>query len=330
MAAGSRRAVAAAIAGNGIVALAKLVAFLLTGSAAMLSESLHSVADTMNQVLLMIGINRSTRRADPQFPFGYGAERAVWALMSAVGIFFLGCGVTLYHGVSALIHPHQLTDLWVAVAVLVISLLIEGYVLMVAVRAVYQAAGSQSFWRYLRHEADPTVVAVVLEDSVACLGVLIAMLGIALSHLTGTTAWDAIASILIGLLLGAIAICLIARSRRLLVGPAVPPEVHQQIRRIITSHRSVEKIINLRTRVLDTETYRVAADLEFDGEQLAEKLEAGLRQAYTEISSYEDFRAFATHYADDVVEALGDEIDAMEEEIRQQVPKARYLDIETE
>lgn len=328
--ASSRRAVAAAIVGNALVALAKLIAFLITGSAAMLSESLHSIADTMNQVLLMIGITRSTRRADRQFPFGYGAERAVWALMSAVGIFFLGCGVTLYHGVSALLHPHQLTDLGVAVVVLVISLLIEGYVLIVAVRAVRQAAGKQPFWRYLRREADPTVVAVVLEDSVACLGVLIAMTGIILSRLTGITAWDAIASILIGLLLGAIAIWLVARSRRLLVGPAVSPEVNQQIRRIIAGHPAVERIAGLRTRILDSETYRVSADLEFDGERLAEKLEAGLRQAYSEISSYEDFKAFATHYADELIEALGDEIDAMEDEIRQQIPKARYLDIETE
>jgi zinc transporter 9 len=284
----------------------------------------------MNQVLLMVGICRSTRQPDPTFPFGYGAERAVWALMSAVGVFFLGCGVTLYHGVSSLLHPHQLSDLWVAVTVLIIALLIEGYVLLIAVHAVQRAADGRPFFHFLRREADPTVVTVVMEDSAACLGVLIAMIGIALSRLTGNTSWDAVASILVGLLLGAIAIWLIARSRRLLVGPAAPADVRQQIRSIIAAHPTVEKIINLRTRVLDTDTYRVSADLEFDGENLAKLLEADLKQAYASIGSYPDFVAFAAKFADQVVEVLGDEIDAMEEEIRHQIPKARYLDIETE
>jgi zinc transporter 9 len=313
-----------------VVAAAKMVAFLLTGSAAMLSESLHSIADTMNQVLLMVGICRSTRQPDSTFPFGYGAERAVWALVSAVGVFFLGCGVTLYHGVSSLLHPHEITDTWVAVTVLIFALVIEGYVLLIAVRTVLHAAAGRPFLKYLRQEADPTVVTVVMEDSAACLGVLIAMVGIAFSHLAGTTTWDSVASILVGLLLGAIAIWLIARTRRLLVGPAVPAEVRQKIRSIIASHPTVEKIINLRTRILDTETYRVSADLEFDGEILAKMLEDDLQQAYAKIGSYPDFVAFAADFADKVIEALGDEIDAMEEEIRNQVPEARYLDIEAE
>ena len=117
MAHGSRRAVAAAIIGNFFVMLAKAGVFFITGSAAMMSEAMHSLADTLNQVLLMVGIRRSSRVADIRFPFGYGAERAVWALMSAVGIFFLGCGVTVYHGVQSLLHPHELEGLGWAVGV---------------------------------------------------------------------------------------------------------------------------------------------------------------------------------------------------------------------
>jgi zinc transporter 9 len=330
MAYGSKRAVGTAIAGNAAVMLAKLLAFLLTGSAAMLSEALHSLADTLNQVLLMIGIARSSRPADRHYPFGYGAERAVWALMSAVGIFFLGCGVTLYHGVSALIHPHHVESLTWALAVLLISLVIEGYVLAVALRAARRNAAGKPLLAYLRVEADPTLVAVIMEDSAACFGVLLALAGIVLTRVTGHTGWDAVASILIGLLLGAVAVWLIVRTRHMLVGPAVPKAARERIRAILAQHPAVEKIVVLRTRMLDTETYRVTAELEFAGDALAAKLEDRLRELYPEIRTFEDFRAFAARYADDVVELLGDEVDAIEEAIRSEVPEARYLDIETE
>ena len=310
--------------------IAKIVAFILTGSAAMLSEALHSLADTLNQILLMIGIKRSTRAADLSFPFGYGAERAAWALMSAVGIFFLGCGVTVYHGVLSFLHPHPLGGLGIAVVVLIVSFVMEGVVLAVAIHAVRREAEGKPFLDYLRHEADPTAVAVVLEDSAACLGVVIALAGILMARLTGQSRWDALASILIGLLLGVIAVWLVARSRALLVGPAVPKRVRQQICEIISANPVVEKIVRLRTRVMDTETYRVAAEIDFAGEKLAEAMEDDLRRYYREIESWEQFRSFAATFADEIVEQLGDEIDAIEDAIQQEVPKARYLDLEAE
>jgi zinc transporter 9 len=330
MAHGSKTAVAAAIVGNTALTAGKFAAFLATGSAAMWSESMHSLADSLNQVLLMVGITRSTRRADPRFPFGYGAERAVWALMSGVGIFFLGCGVTIYHGVHNLLHPRQLADLGLALLVLIVSLVVEGVVLVIALKTVARNAGDRPFFSYLRYEADPTTAAVVMEDSAACLGVLLALAGIGLSRWTGNPRWDALASILIGLLLGAIALWLIARSRYLLVGPAVPRRDQERIRSILANNPMVEKIVNLRTRVMDTETYRVAADVEFAGEVLAAEFEETLQQDYDNIADFKDFRAFAARFADQVVERLGDEIDDIEKTIRREVPKARYLDIETE
>ncbi len=330
MAQGSKLAVGAAIAGNSVVMVGKFVAFGLTGSAAMLSEALHSVADVLNQVLLMVGIVRSHHPPDRRFPFGYGAERYVWALMSAVGIFFLGCGVTVYHGVTKLMHPHAIEQVGWAAAALGLALVVEGYVLFVAIRAVQRDAAGRPFFRYLRRQADPSAVAVILEDSAACLGVLLAGAGIALSHVTGYHGWDAIASIAIGGLLGAVAVWLIVRNRALLVGPAVPPEVRERIQAAIEQHPAVEKLIRLRTRQLDLETHRVAADIEFDGAVLADKLEDELKAAYAEIDSYEDFKAFADRFADDVVELLGDEVDAIEAAILEADPKARYLDIETE
>lgn len=330
MAHGSRRAVAAAIAGNSLVTVAKSIAFVVSGSAAMLSEALHSLADTLNQILLMVGIVRSSREADGDFPYGYGAERQVWALMSAVGIFFLGCGVTVYHGVHTALHPEPLSSLGLAKAVLAVAFVVEASVLAIAIRAVRDASGDRPFFRYLAHEADPSAVAVVLEDSAACLGVLLAFGGIVLSRVTGDPRWDALASILIGLLLGAIAIWLIARNRHLLVGPAVPPDVRERIRAVLAAHPAVEKVAMLRTRVLDADTYRVAAEVEFAGEAIAASLEDRLRDAWPGISDYESFRRFAAEYADDVVERLGDEVDALEAAIRDEVPRARWLDVEAD
>lgn len=330
MAAGSQKAVVAAIIGNGTLTVAKLIAFLMTGSAAMMSEGLHSFADTLNQLLLLVGIKRSTREADPRFPFGYGAERAVWALMSAVGIFFLGCGVTVYHGVHSLLHPSHLEGLGVAIGVLLVSFVVEFAVLVVAVRAVRRDAKGRPFLRYLWRESDPTAAAVVAEDTAACLGVLIALAGIGLSQWTGNPQWDALASIAIGLLLGAIAIWLIMRSGTLLVGPSIPADKRRRIREIVAAHPAVEKIANLRTRVMDTETFRVAADIEFAGDALAASLEDELEAAYPTIHDYEEFRAFAARYADLVVEQLGDEVDTIETAIRKEFPRAKYLDIETE
>jgi zinc transporter 9 len=284
----------------------------------------------MNQILLMIGISRSTRAANPRFPFGYGAERAVWALMSAVGIFFLGCGVTLYHGVHTLLHPRPLEDLRVALVVLLVSFVVEAIVLVIAVRTVRQNSADRPFFRYLWREADPTTTAVVLEDSAACLGVIFALIGIATATITGNPVWDAMASIAVGLLLGAIAIWLVARSRYLLVGPAVPPEVRTRIHEIVASSPVVERIALLRTRVMDTESFRVAADVEFDGEVLAEWMEDDIRAAYSQISSYDEFRTFAARYAERVVDRLGDEVDAIEAAIQSEFPKARYLDIEAQ
>jgi zinc transporter 9 len=328
----SKGAVIAAIVGNTLVMIAKFVAFFFTMSGAMLSEAIHTLADVLNQVLLLVGIVRSDRMPDERYAYGYNAERYVWALISAVGIFFLGCGVTIYHGISSLVQPHELhiDNLGWPVGVLVFSFLIEGYVLLVAIRAVQRQSGETPLLEFLRNEADPAVVAVVLEDSAACLGVLIALVTIVLARFTGHSYWDAVGSIMIGVLLGAIACWLIWRNSQLLVGASVPQHIRAQVAAIIRQNPAVEEIIDLKTRVLDTDTYRIKADIRFDGEVLAEKLSHKLRPAYEKIKSYEEFREFAREFADEVVELLADEIDAIENRIKLQVPKARHLDIEAD
>ena len=327
---GSKLAVVAALIGNFIVMIAKFVAFLFTRSGTMLSESIHSLADFLNQLLLLIGIERSNRQPDTAFQYGYGAERYVWALISAVGIFFLGCGVTLYHGITALLDPHPMHRYGWAMAVLLFSLVVEGIVLAMAIRAMRKKAQHLPFFQYLRTQADPAGVAVILEDTAACIGILIAFVAILMTQITGQPYWDALGSIAVGVLLGGIAIWLIHRNRELLVGAAMPPHLRQQVLQILQENPTVEEVVDLRSRILDTETYRVKADVRFDGQELAKKMETDLRAAFEKIENYEQFAEFISQYADGLIDLLADEIDAIEHKIRQQVPKAQHLDLEAD
>jgi len=327
---GSKLAVVSALVGNFIVMIAKFIAFLITRSGAMLSESIHSLADFLNQLLLLIGIERSNRRADTAFQYGYGAERYVWALISAVGIFFLGCGVTLYHGITALLHPHPMHNYGTAMVVLVFSFIVEALVLIMAIRAMRKKAEHLPFFQYLRTQADPAGVAVILEDTAACVGIVIAFVAILLTQITGQPYWDALGSIAVGILLGAIAIWLIHRNRELLVGAAMPPHLRQQVLQILQQNPTVEEVVDLRSRILDTETYRVKADVRFDGQELAKRMETDLRAAFEKIETYEQFTEFVGQYADDLIDELADEIDAIEQKIRQKVPKAQHLDLEAD
>jgi len=324
----SKKAVVAAIAGNSVVMVAKFAGFFVTGSGAMLSEAIHTLADLMNQILLFIGIVRSEKEPDTHYHYGYGRERYVWALMSAVGIFFLGCGVTVYHGVDALMHPHEVEGLGVAIGVLIFALVIEGIVLWIAFKGLWAAKGELPFFNYLKTTADPSAVAVLLEDAAACLGVLIALATIGLTKLTGQLWWDAIGSILIGLLLGAVAIWLIVRNKELLVGRSMPADARAKVREVLRNRKTVEEIVEMKSRVIDTETYDVLVTVEFAGERFAERMEDTLRTAWDGIEDYPQFRTFAVKFADQIVESLGDEIDALEREIEAAVPQIKHIDIE--
>ncbi len=330
MAAESKTSVVAAIAGNTLVCIAKFTAFAITGSGAMLSEAIHTLADVMNQVLLLVGIVRSERPADRLYRYGYGQERFVWALVSAVGIFFLGCGVTVYHGITSLLHPHEVSGLGIAVGVLIFSLVVEGIVLFIAFKGLREGAqkAEQPFFVYLREGADPSAVAVLLEDAAACLGVLIALTCILLVQVTGQPWWDAVGSILIGVLLGFVAIFLIARNRELLIGRSMPEVQRVRIRDIVLKRASVEALNDIKSIQLDTHTYDVVLDVKFDGEVIAGLLEAEIQQGLGSVEDPAAFKTWAATYADRVMECVGAEIDALEAQIREVVPEAKHIDIE--
>jgi zinc transporter 9 len=324
----SKTSVVAALAGNSVILVAKSVGFFVTGSGAMLSEAIHTLADLLNQILLFVGITRSEREADHEFPAGYGRERYVWALISAVGIFFLGCGVTIYHGITGLLHPHAMESPGWAVGVLSVSFVLEGIVFVIALKGLRKEAAGRPFFSYLRTEADPSAAAVLLEDFAACLGVLLALAAIGLTEWTGALYWDSVGSIAIGVLLGVVATVLIIRNHELLVGPAVPLDVRNTIHRILREHPTVERVVRLRASVIDLDNYSVTATIDFDGPMIAKRIEGQIAAALNDTDI--DPKALAISVTEEILNAVGEEIDRIEESIRAEVPQASFLDIEAD
>ena len=330
MSADSKTAVVAALAGNAVIMVAKFVGFFVSGSGAMFAEAVHTAADVANQALLLFGIVRSTKAPTEKYQYGFGQERFVWALISAVGIFFLGCGVTLMHGIDSLFGEHEPpTHVTMNVVILVVAFFVEGAVLILAVRSLKKAAEGKPLMHYMRTEADPSAVAVVLEDSAATLGVLLALASIGLTELTGHTYWDAIGSISIALLLGAMAIWLTFRNRELLLGVAAPKAKADAILAIVNADPTVERVAMFKTKMLDTQTYDVLVELDFYGQKLAEQFRPQLKARYDEgFDDFESFYAFEQQFADDIVELLGDKIDELEAKIKEAVPEVKHIDVE--
>lgn len=331
MAASSKGTVLGAVIGNAALFSIKVVAFLVSGSGAMLSEAVHSFADTANQALLFVGIQRSERPADVRYPYGYGAERYFFALLSAVGIFVLGCGVSVYHGIRSLIQPHHLDLQPLVFIVLAISLVVEGGIFVVALRSVWAQKGDTPFLRFLTRATDPTAIAVLLEDFVACLGVLVAAAGILLSYWTHSPTWDAVASIVIGLMLGGVALLIGWINRRLILGPAVPAEIVDAIIDYVEAQPSVHRVERFRTRVLGARQFRLSAEVEFDptwiGHQEAD-------QAQRDAPAANGDRDAWTHYAADMagrmLATIATEIDRIEVELLARFPELVHIDVETD
>jgi zinc transporter 9 len=325
----SRKAVIVALGANTFVTAIKFVAFLLSGSGAMLSEAIHSAADTGNQVLLFIGLKRASRQRDDEFHYGYGGERFVFGLLSASGIFFVGCGVTVYHGVETLLHPHMPSISAVTFGVLGLSLLIEGGALVFAFRTLTRHRGSMSVVRFIREKADPAALAILLEDSAAVFGLLLAAAGIGLSYLTQNPLWDSIGSIIVGLLLGVVAIVLVLENRELLIGKAVPEGIEDQFMEILRRRPSVRGVHDVKTRQLTPEAYKFKAEVTFDAGYLAGRLDGALPNHATALSGAqreETLRALAST----AIRALSEEIDDIEAAVRAAIPEAKHIDIEVD
>ncbi len=267
----STRTVWIALLVNAVVTVAKGVGGALSGSSALLSEAAHSVADTMNEIFLLVALKRSARPADRQHPFGYGQERFVWSLIAAVGIFVAGAMFSFFEGYQTLRGPAEgETGFLIPYVVLGIAFIAEGVSLLRAVRQVRREARKKGrgFIEHVRTSDDPTVKTVASEDSAALVGIAIATLGIVLAQLTGKTLFQGIASLLIGALLVVVAYALGRDSIGLLTGEAADPALRKQVYEELRSYPEVDKVIELLTMRIGTGRLLVAARIDF-GQQLA-------------------------------------------------------------
>ncbi|MET7452464.1 cation diffusion facilitator family transporter [Streptomyces sp. NPDC005574] len=272
--------IVAAVANLGI-ALAKAVAGVISGSSAMLSEAAHSVADTVTEVLLLTALKRSEKPADEDHPLGYGPERYIWAMLAAVATFVGGAVFSLYDGVHTLVAGEDLGDPLVSYIVLAVAFLLEGYSLRTGVRqARGEAARARvAFGRYLRHTPDTAVKAVVLEDSAALVGLVLAAGGLLGGQLSGSGVWDGVASLLIGVLLLYVAWVLGRSNAELLIGRPLPKSVRERIRAELLAVEHIEAVLELTTLVQGPREALVAAKVDFRDISTAAQIEWACEQA---------------------------------------------------
>lgn len=283
---GSTKAVVTALVANLGIAVSKFVAATITGSASMLAESVHSVADSANQALLLLGGRRARRAATPLHPFGYARERYIYAFLVAIVLFAVGGVYALYEGWHKVTDPHELTSPLVAVIVLLAAIGLEGYALRTAVREANRVRGDQTWVQFVRHARAPELPVILLEDTGALAGLVLALTGVGLSVVTGNGVFDAIATIGIGLLLVAIAIILAVEIKSLLVGESATPDQIAKIHTAVLAGLGVDRVIHLRTLHLGPDQLLIAAKIGVnaadDGAGIAATIdaaEARIRQA---------------------------------------------------
>lgn len=269
-----------AFAANLLIAVAKTVAAAITSSASMLAEAVHSWADTGNEVLLLIAERKSDRRRDAAHPLGYGKEAYVWSMFAAFGLFTAGAVVSISHGIKELRHPEPATDYEIAYAVLGIAFVLEGISFVQAFRQTRAKAGRarQGHLTYVLTTSNTTLRAVFFEDATALIGLLIAFGGIGLHQLTGSPVPDATGSILVGVLLGVIAVVLINRNRRFLVGETVQPEVRNAALAALVAAPEVERVTYLHLEFVGPERIYLVAAVDLAGDQTERDVATRLRR----------------------------------------------------
>lgn len=334
------KAVHTAIGCNAAILVCKLGAYGVSGSPSMLAESIHSVADIVNQALLQVGITNSNKKPDAVFNYGYRRERFVYSLISAVGIFFLGAGFSVMHGVHGLMDPVPAENLWVALSVLGASAALESFSLKVAYESLRENAKAQNMTltEFIRSGKDPTSVSVLAEDAAAVIGCGIAGSALLAVQATGNPMFDSMGSIAVGGLLGATALYLINSNRLLLLGRSLGADKMQVITEHMRRDPVVEEVYFAKSEELGAGTYRFAAEVEFSGKKIVERYLAKnkrrrlLHEKFNSASAAMDEKAMdaaLAQYGEDIVQAVGDEVDRLEKEIVELEPSIHYVDIET-
>lgn len=293
-----KKSIYAAIVGNGLIAVTKFVAAGITGSSAMLTEGVHSLVDTGNGGLLLLGLKRGSRPPDDQHPFGYGKEVYFWTLVVAMLIFAGGGGVSIYEGAKHISHPAELGDPTINYIVLGLAFLFEGAAWWVALGEFRKSRAGRGTWETIQAEKDPTAFAVLLEDSAALAGIVVAAVGIFLAQLLRMPALDGVASVIIGLILVSVAVVLARETRGLLVGEAAEPEVIRAAEEIARADEAVADVVRTLTMHMGPSEVILNLDLRFRGGLEAREVHAA--------------------------------VDRIEKAIRERHPVVRYIFIEVE
>ena len=292
MASGSKKVIYAALIGNTLIAITKFIASAMTGSSAMLSEAVHSLVDTGNEILLLYGLKRSAKPADEERPLGYGRELYFWSFIVALLVFALGAGVSFYEGVMHILKPVPVRDIYINYIVLGLSMVFEFYSWRVALKEFQRVKGKFSYLTAIIRSKDPTVFTVLFEDSAALLGLVVALIGITLAHWLDMPVLDGVASIGIALILTMTAIFLARECKGLLLGEPALPEVQQAIRAIAVADPAVLRVNSLWTVHVGPQQILAGLSLEFDDhmdttqiENCVKRLEDKLRTAHPEVQS---------------------------------------------
>ncbi|XP_070554265.1 proton-coupled zinc antiporter SLC30A9, mitochondrial-like isoform X2 [Ptychodera flava] len=332
---GSGRVVLTAITINALNFVGKLIAWLFSGSASMFSEAIHSLADTCNQIILAFGIYHSIRKPSPDHPYGYSNMLYVSSLISGVGIFCLGAGLSFYHGITGLLDPHPIGSLFWAYCILLGSLISEGATLVVAMNAIKKSAKAkgQSIKNYIYYARDPSVNVVLLEDTAAVLGVLVAGTCIGLTSLTGNPVYDSIGSIAVGGLLAMVSSFLIYSNSEVLLGRAIPAESLRKISDVLENDVMVRGVHDIKATDMGVNTVRFKAEVDFDGREITKSYldELDVQQLLQEVQSFdslEDMEAFMVKHGERIVDRLGAEVDRIERELKKRNPEVRHVDLE--
>lgn len=277
---GSRKAIIAAFFANLGIAISKFVGFLLTGSAGLAAEAVHSFADTGNQGLLMLGAKRAVKARDEEHPFGHERERYFWAFIVALVLFSMGGLFALYEGIHKFRDPHETENMGIAIGILIVAILLESYSLRTAVKeTAHVKPANQSYWQFIRTAKQPELPTVLLEDVAAETGLFMALGGVLLAHFTHEPRWDAVGSISIGVLLVVVAFILGVEMKGMLMGETALPETRIALVTALREHHHVQQVIYLHTEHLGPDALLVAAKAIFDPELSAADVSQSIDEA---------------------------------------------------
>ena len=276
---GGTKAVIAALLANTGIAISKFVAFFITGSTSMLSEAIHSVADSLNQVLLLIGGKRSKRAANEQYQFGYGRVRYVYGFIVAIVLFLIGGVYSAYEGWHKWSHPEHVENANVAFAVLIVAIILESLSFRTAITEANHARGNRSMAKFIRDARQPELPVILLEDFGALIGLVFALTGVSLAVATGDGRWDGLGAMAIGVLLIVIAFILVREMASMLIGEAALPEEVESVRRALDGAPIVTSVIHLRTLHIGPDELLVAAKIGVASDKTAEQIVRGIDEA---------------------------------------------------